>query len=158
METAHKQLLTEINSEIDAAIMGGQELQASWIAHTIVSRYDGGLTDAPSAEIHRWATRTTVREMVRRAISKRAGDRSDNERPQQIELPGFDRTHLQDYYMVKRGDDEIGVPITQMLDVEIDAKADEHRKMGAANYEHADELERFKRWRADNPITTEAAE
>lgn len=158
METQYKQVLTEITSEIDAAIADGQELQANWIAHAIVSRYDDGLSDAPSADIHRWATRTTVREMVRRAINKRAGDRTDGEKPRQIELPGFDREHLQDYYMVKRGDDEVAVPITQMLDIEIDAKVEEHRKMGAANFEHARELKRFKLWRRHNPINTEAAE
>ena len=60
-------------------------------------------------------------------------------------LPGFE--HLQAYYSVKRGDDEIGVPIRDLTDQEIDEKVALLRAMGSTCYAHANELERFKRQR-----------
>ena len=59
----------------------------------------------------------------------------------QMNLPGYE--HLQKRYIVEREGERVAVPIRQMTTEEFMTKIDEHRKMGAGHYAHADELERF---------------
>ena len=60
-------------------------------------------------------------------------------------LPGF--AHLQAYYIVEREGDEVGVPVYDLTDLELEQKADLYSSMGTGCLAHADELRRFKRAR-----------
>ena len=94
-----------------------------------------------------WTGYSYVRKMVTTVINKRAGSAAQHPDRHQLVLRGFERDHLQDYYIVVRDAEELAIPVTDLSDEEIDAKIAEKRAMGAACYAHADELERFKHWR-----------
>jgi hypothetical protein len=148
MSGYHERLIAEIHQHLDALAERGEPWVARWITHAVVQAHSDVLPAGEHGEFFEWAAYQTVRTQVRTVIGKRAGDKphEPSER-EQISLPGFDRQHLQDYYLVRRNGDDIGVPVTDLADDEIEAKAALYRSMGAACYAHADELDRFIHWR-----------
>ena len=147
-------LMAEINGALDDFASRGAPLQARWVTHAICQRHESAVADSEDGEFWRWTGYTATRDAVARAIRARAGDRADRSpSPRQISLPGFERDHLQDYYIVERDGEAVGIPVVELTDEELDAKAEVHRKMGAACYAHADEIDRFKHWRADVDLT-----
>lgn len=141
----HEQLDAEINTRLDELIHAELPLQASWITHEICDDHMIGLARNEHAEFWRHGGYKTCRDMVRRCINKRAG--MPDEMEKQPTLPGFE--HLQTYYIVTRGDDQLGIHRDQLSDDELDAKAAEYENMGAACISHARELRRFKNWRRE---------
>jgi len=139
-------LVIEINAYLDRLMEREQPLQASWIAHRICSDHELGLAANEDRDFWRHGGYTTTREAVRKCINKRAGDEVERDASQYL-LPGFD--HLHSYYMVSREGSDIGVWIYDMSEDEIEAKSEKYRKMGAACYAHADELDRFQRMRRE---------
>ena len=142
-----EQLKTQINARINNLIESGEPLRAQWIAHEVCEEHTEGLAENDHADFWRHGGYKACREEVRRCIGKRVGDKP-KARDNQLKLPGFD--HLQEYYLVERGGDEIGVPVDGMTDDEIDAKAHLYRQMGMGCFAHANELDRFKKWRQEN--------
>ena len=69
---------------------------------------------------------------------KHAG--ADETQPQLI-LEGW--KHLQKLYVVGVDGEQMYIDIESMTDDQIQDKAEEHRKIGRGNLEHADELERY---------------
>ena len=137
------QLSAEINAWLDRLADEGRPWVASWIANAICVAHESGLANSEHASFWRHCAHAEVRDQVRRCMSKRTAPATeDTPAPR---FPGFD--HLQSYYSVKRGDEEIGVPVGELTDEEIDEKAALLRTMGATCYAHANELERFKRRR-----------
>lgn len=61
-------------------------------------------------------------------------------------MDGFE--HLQDYYVVKRNGEWVGVPLEDMTDEELDQKAHHHEAMGNSLANHADELLRYQSLRS----------
>lgn len=149
MDSYHNRVVAEIETKLDARHSAGEPLVAKWIAHEVCADHREALPEGSAADFWTWNTYQHVREMVRKQINKRASDAPES-RPEhrQFVMDGFERDHLQDYYMVDRDGDEIGVPVMALTDAELDRKAGHYRAMGATCYAHADELQRFKTWRA----------
>lgn len=141
----HDTLVEEINTKLDERMEQQLPLLANWVAHEICNAHASGLAQGEAADFWRHGGYEHTRDQVRRCINKRT--EAITPREPQMSLPGFDRTHLQDYYLVRRGSDDIGVHVLALTDEEIDAKAAQFDAMGKACMEHADELRRFKGWR-----------
>ncbi|HEY1247311.1 MAG TPA: hypothetical protein VGF29_21020 [Hyphomicrobiaceae bacterium] len=134
----------EIKSWLDRLADEGQPWRADWIANAICVSHEAGLADCQDAHFWRHYTLGAVRDQVRRVMNKRAGPAADGEETPR--LPGFE--HLQMYYLVKRGDEEVGVHVRDLTDAELDEKAALLRAMGTTCFAHAQEIERFKLGRA----------
>lgn len=147
MDSYYDRMIGEINAHLDRLAQNNERWIASWITTAVCNDHAGGLREGEESHFWRWGTAHCVRELVRKQINARAGSSPEHQQQDQFTLAGFERTHLQRYYMVERDDQEQGVPVTQLTDSEIDAKAREYRAMGTACYAHADELERYKDWR-----------
>jgi hypothetical protein len=149
MDSYHNRVIAEIETKLDARAEAGEPLVAKWISNEICNDHRGILPDSSESDFWLWTGYQYVRELVRKQINKRAGDRpAEKPERQQFVFPGFDRDHLQDYYMVEREGDEIGVPVIDLTDEELDRKASHYRAMGATCYAHADEIQRFKQYRS----------
>ncbi len=140
-----KRLKAEINSKIDDMMACGQALRAEFIAHAICNDHMAGLADNEDADFWRHAGYRMCREYVTRCINKRAGDKIERQVLEPT-LPGYEHVHR--YYTVSRDGDEVAVSVYDMTDDELEGKAALYRSFGAANYAHADELDRFKRERS----------
>ena len=147
MDSYHDRLVREINEQLDHLAEAGDRWIAGWIANTICDEHRAALPDKDGSEFWRWNTYQHVRKMVGQQINKRAGGQAHGQQKHQLALPGFERRHLQDYYVVERGGGEEGVPVTKLTDVEIRQKVGYYRAMGTACSEHADELLRYMEWR-----------
>lgn len=136
-------IVTEIHSELDRLAGAGDPWNATWVAHTICSHHKDGLAACEDAEFWRYAGYRDIRDSVRRVINRRAGDKTPaaDDKEQADLFPGY--VHLQRFYLVTRSGEELGVPVEQMTDAELEAKAAAHRSMGSACFDHADEIERF---------------
>lgn len=149
MDSYHNRVVGEINEHLDELAAEEKPWEAKWIAHAVCREHTDGLADSEDAEFWRWSSYRTIRDLTRREINKRTDPPIGEKQDQQIVLDGFEREHLQDYYLVEREDTEVAIPVTQLTDAEIGAKVAEKRAMGAACFAHAHELRRFKRWRRD---------
>lgn len=152
-----EQLIRDINAKLDALAEEGTNWSPRWIAHELCKSHQRGLRKNADADFWRHGTYQHVRDEARRAINRRAGDRTDDALPRQLELPGFEREHLQDYYVVERDGEEAGVCVLNLSDDEIERKAALLRSMAATCYAHADELERFRNWRKHHAEEAERA-
>lgn len=144
-------LRSEINAKIDELDRTGQEWSPQWIAHTVCAAHDDGLAQNEHAEFWKYGGYKTCREETRRCINRRAGDEESAEL--QMVFEGFE--HLQRYYVVERKGDSVGIPVEQLSDEELQAKAALHRSFGAAHFAHADEIDRFIGWRTAPPMFAE---
>lgn len=142
-------LIAEVHSILDRLSTNSDAWHASWIAHAICNDHKDGLSDDGDTEFWRHCTYAKVRDTVRRCINKRAGDNIESEE-RQATLPGFE--HLHAYYVVKRGEEEVGLPVHDLTDDEIEGKAGLYRRMGATCFAHADELDRYKRRRHQHSL------
>lgn len=150
-------LVSEINARIDGFQAQGEAIAANWIAHGIcVEHKDGLVAESDDAEFFQWCAYTAVRDLVRREINRRGSDTEREYRPAQIMLPGFDREHIQDYYLVKRDQEDVMVPVVAMTDDEVRQKIALYRALADGNKAHAEELDRFLAWRADRQIAVAA--
>lgn len=141
------QLSAEINNLLDALQEEGREWHATWITHEICNRHSEGLADNDHRDFWRHCGYSDCRREVTRCINRRAGDNPKEADLAQLKLPGYE--HLQRYYVVKRDDEDVGVPIYDLTDDEVAGKAAMYRAMGTACFAHAKELERFREQRRD---------
>ena len=136
----------EIQGYIDALAAANRPWRAEWIAHWICDDHATGLADGADADFWRYCGYRQCRELVRRCINARAGNRPDpNEAV--TALPGYE--HLQSHYIVTRDGDNVGVPLHDLTDEELAAKSQMHRAMGNACHAHAAEIERYVRLRKE---------
>jgi len=63
---------------------------------------------------------------------------------------GFESEILQERYAIKRSDDRVHVPLENMTDLEIEAKAQELEMQARGLVRHAGELRRYLRWRSSD--------
>lgn len=137
-------LADEISGELNRLQAAGERWVANWIAQAIMQRHEGELT--PDADFWRHCGYASTRDAVRRAINARAGDKADRDQDdRQMKLPGYQ--HLQAYYLVKRRNRDVGVPIGDMTDREIDEKVTRYEAMSVACRHHAEEFREFKKAR-----------
>lgn len=145
----HNQLVEEIHSILDGLAERRENWDATWVAHEVCQSHKDGLSADAEADFWRHCGYAQTRDMVRRCISERAEpprpEALETERARQYVLPGFD--HIRTHYLVERDGTEVGVFVYSLTDEEIEAKASQYRKMGAACYAHANELDRFRELR-----------
>lgn len=147
-------LIVEINSVIDRKIAAGLPLLAQWITHEVCEAHDEGLAPNDHSDFWRHSGYKATRDEVRRCINRRIGDQP-GAADRQMVFDGFEQ--LQRYYMVDRDGDQIGVPVQELTDEEIEGKAATYRSMGAACFAHADELDRYRHWRTTPPLLHRAS-
>jgi hypothetical protein len=145
----HDQLKAEINEKLDALQAAGLPMVPKWVTHAICADHESALTEDPEhSDFWRHGGYAHTRRMVTEYINRRCErTTSSTGGPQQLPLPGFDRDHLQDYYVVDRDDEEVAVCVLDMTDGELEAKARHHEAISAANAAHAREIRRFIVWR-----------
>lgn len=138
----YEELTNEIHGVLDELEQRRDPWVASWIAHHILESHDTGVYESREDEAF-WhhTSYETVRKHVTQAINKRAGDR-DVPDDGQVMLPGWER--LQSYYVVERDGNQVGLPVWDLTDDELDSKASLFRSFANANMRHAEEIERFK--------------
>ena len=158
MDSYHNKLIAEINAELDRLAEEEQPWVAKWVTEAICKAHIDGLVSDDTEDRRFWNynARAYVRKQVTMVISKRAGDNADRSKPRQISLPGFGREHLQDYYTVVRDGREEGIAVTQLTDEELKAKAAFLCSMGENCIKHAEEIERYLRWRANGAVKAAA--
>lgn len=139
----HEQLSRQINAKLDVLQGARKPLHAQWVAHEVCNDHSDGLALNEHADFWRHGGYQVAREHARRCINQRSDGTTADKR--QVSLPGFD--HLQDYYMVRREGDEVGIHRDDMSDDELDHKAKFYEDMGAACLSHAKEIRRFKKLR-----------
>lgn len=116
----------------------GKELQKAWLVNAVIQ--DHADINGEDADFALCCSRSAVKSRVEsyfRKIKENENDPTD----EQMIFPGFRR--LQKRYIVDRNTELVAISILDMTDDEIRNKAEEHRKMGAGHYEHADELIQF---------------
>jgi hypothetical protein len=140
-------LTVEIKALIEKSIDAGCPMPAQWIVHAILSKhpvaYDLDRTGKCDSEYSELARHELARNHVRRVL--RLFKNPDPEFPT---LPGFARL-LKAYSMNQDDNDDEDdlnisiVPIDQISDEALLARADYYEAMGAGCYEHADEIRRY---------------
>ena len=146
MDSYHARIVGEIEERLNSLSAHAKVWDPVLITMDVCNAHRDGLVQGDGGIFWEWAGHRYVREMVRKQINSRVGGHVTPAAPQ-LHLPGFERDRLQYYYTVERDGRELHVPVTEMADDEIDIKAEAYRKMGAACYAHADELDRFRVWR-----------
>jgi hypothetical protein len=151
-------LSIKIKERIAALRARGEIVAPNWVAHDICVEHKAGLVsdEGDDTDFYQWCAYTATRDLVRREINGLGDQKEWEYQPAQIVLPGFEREHIQDYYVVKRDNDDVMVPITGMSDAEVKAKIALYRSMAIGNTAHANELDRFLVWRAERQ-SSEAA-
>lgn len=141
----HDKLIVEITKKLDRLEAAGDDLVATWVAHEICKDHRAGLAGEETEDKHFWqhCGYQETRDQVRRCINKRLGlPELEEIKSKQLLLPGY--AHVQRYYMVVRKGEEVGVATERLTDAELDEKSNLYMRMGAACFEHARELLRFK--------------
>lgn len=133
----------EIAAVVSAWAAAGRELTPAFITHEIVTAHEqrGLARECDDTLFFKHYTYKAVRKDVGAYIAKVYGGDSDVE-PKTPPLPGFD--HIQQYYVIKRGKEDVAVPVAQMTDDEIDARIQFLKRRAGACLAHADELHRYK--------------
>jgi hypothetical protein len=150
----HDRLKVEFTAKLDALQAAGQPMVPTWVTHAICKDHEPALVDDQDhADFWRHGGYMHTRRMVTEYINKRCDVTSKSTGdPQQLPLPGFDRDHLQNYYVVERDGDEIAVCVLDMTDDELEAKARHHEAISRANAAHAQEIRRFIVWRRERAL------
>lgn len=151
-----QKLNEEIAAKVDEIVKKGGPLFPDWIAHAICNDHADGLADGnEEADFWRHNGYRTVRRQVGTFITKNFKPEERKDERRQFIFPGFD--HVQTHYVVERDGDEIAIPTNSLTDEEIDAVVSRMRSSAATLYAHADELERFKSYRAGLPLMKQGA-
>ncbi len=137
-------LTDEINRVLDELATDGDPWRAAWIAHEICDSHERGLVSDSAADFWRHCGYRDCRSQVTRCINRRAGDGAEK-LDEQLKLPGYE--HLQGYYVVDRAGEEVGIALFGLTDDELEEKVSVLRRMGAACFAHADEIDRYLRGR-----------
>ena len=135
--------LATLATEIQQAVSdlethnGSSIISKRWLTSAVLAQHEAEMA-APFATC---CGRYTVEQAVDRYFRElRAAEQSAEADPQAL-LPGFAR--LQQRYLTKRDGEMQAVPVHQLSDAELRAKAAELRVMGDGLHRHADELLRF---------------
>jgi hypothetical protein len=147
----YDKLKAEIGAKLDALRAAGEPMIPRWVTHAICTDHESALAeDSEHSDFWRHGGYMHTRRMVTEYINKRGdGTSKSTDDPQQLSLPGFDRNHLQDYYVVERDGEEVAVCILDMTDKELEAKARHHATISLANAAHAREIRSFIVWRRE---------
>lgn len=133
-----------VDDEIKAKVAwleenNGAVVEKEWLTNAVMSDHSDVTGD--DADFAVCLARSAVADRVDRYF-RSVKISTDIPDPAQDPLPGFKR--VQKKYVFERDGKQVIVPVDDMTDEEIDAKADEHRAMGRGHFAHADELLRYK--------------
>jgi len=142
---------SEVREFVSAKVDAGVIVRVDWLTQEFInSKSDVTGDDLP---FYRHCATAHIQEMVRRVVGK-YDVRSKQDDPQTI-LPGFE--HLQRAYTVIRDGANLLVPIDQLNDSELQARADEYDAMAKGCRAHAMEIRQYIEERAQ-PILVQAAQ
>lgn len=122
-------------------IAGGQEIRVEWLTTEIVNSKSA--IDGADLPFYRTCAFSHVKEIVKRSVGKY--DKRDAAADAQIVMEGF--AHLQVAYTVTRNGDVILVPVDQLTDQELLARAFEFDDMAKGLRKHAFEIREYVRSR-----------
>lgn len=139
-------LLSELTREIDEVLLGlnSQKKHPDWITQMVMARHPH--IAGVDSEFYACTGRAHVRDCVRQRLN-RYKLKAEATPDTQIVLDGFER--LQRDYLIDEDGTQVAVPVHEMTDAQLEAKATELRAMGAGCYQHADEIERYRSTRRD---------
>jgi hypothetical protein len=105
----YDKLKEEIGAKLDALEAAHLPMIPRWVTHAICADHESALAgDSEHSDFWRHGGYMHTRRMVTECINKRGDGRSKSTGdPLQLPLPGFDRDHLQDYYVVERDGEEV---------------------------------------------------
>lgn len=136
------QLTEQIHTVLDRLTADGAEWRPALIADEVVRSHDAGLAEGDDALFWRHCGYAETRREVTRCINARAGDRPTGDSDPQFVFPGYQ--HLQRYYVVQRDGEDMGVPVFEMTDLEIESKVALYRAQARAQLAHANELIEYR--------------
>lgn len=152
------QLQQEIDTVLDRLQANSEPLRPQWVTHEICAAHRIGLV--PDHDLHvafwEYAGYTITRKISTERINARVGaTTAEADEPDQPRLPydGFERQYLQDYYVVSREGEAVGIPTRDLTKDEISARASLFRKQSRRLDAHAAELERFSDFREAHRAT-----
>lgn len=154
MSGVHDRMIAAINQKLDELGAAGDDWNPAWIANSICAAHQDALPQGEARDFYIWTALRTLRPMVTKVISERAGGGADDDESpvlRQIPLPGFERTHLQDYYVVRRGGEPLGIAITKLTDAELHDVEHRLRATSVTCESHADEIARYRVYRQMQP-------
>jgi hypothetical protein len=129
-----------VADKIDAGLV----VNMQWASKEILDTYCG--IYGPDADFYKIATKDYVADKVKRCIKKY--ETPDQAGRGQIVMDGFE--YLQKAYPVERGEEREIVPVSQLTDLELEARAAEYDKMAAGCKKHALEIREYINSRAQS--------
>jgi len=138
---------TEIESVVqEVATSNVRPLSKSMITEEIMSRWSDGVS-GEYADIALVGLHDTVwNELGKRMNKDKKNEKYDPD--PQIVMEGFER--LQKMYVCDVDGDQTYVLTEEMSDEQLKDKAEEHRRFGRGNFQHADEIERYMEQRRES--------
>lgn len=130
----------EIRKFISDKIAAGETVVVEWLTQEVVSAK--AAIEGDDLPFYRVCAYAHVKDIVKRCVGKYDARPETN---RQIVLPGFD--HLQEAYTVRRNDEIVLVPISQLSDSELLDRAAEYDDMAKGCHKHALEIRGFVRAR-----------
>ena len=140
------ELRKEINTLLDHLQSQDQALRPQWVTMEICRAHTEGLAQNEHAPFWEYGGYTQTRKLATVCINAREQALPDEEGDGAPYLPGFE--YLQRYYVVQRQGEDVGVPVLECTDEELYAKAALYRSQSRKLVAHADEIERYIQWRA----------
>lgn len=137
---AETSIYPEVRKIIADKIDNGEVVIIDWLTHEIIAGKAG--IEGPDTEFYRVCAFTHVKDVVKRCVGKYDAKPSTD---RQLVLSGFE--HLQVAYSLMRCGEIVLVPVDQMTDEEIEARAKEYEAMAVGCRAHARELRNYRRER-----------
>ena len=134
---------SEVRRFIADKVASGQTIVVEWLTNEIISAKSA--IEGADAAFYRTCAFSHVKEIVKRSIGKY--DKREPETDRQIVMDGFE--HLQIAYTVERQGDVVLVPVNQLTDHELLARAREYDEMARGCRSHAREIRDYVRERSE---------
>lgn len=130
----------EVRKIIADKVHQGEVVVIDWLTHEIISSKDG--ISGSDLDFYRVCAFTHVKDVVKRCVGKYDSKPTTD---RQLTLDGFE--YLQVAYTVARDEQIVLVPVNQLSDDEIEARAKAYDDMADGCKAHARELRSYKRIR-----------
>lgn len=138
--------IKDVNQFIAGLVMqkvdAGQRVKMEWTAAEVLNEFDN--IQGADVDFYLITARHYISDQVKRCVDKFKVTVADVSG--QIVMDGFE--HLQKAYPMDRGDGRELIPISQLTDDELEARAQEYEKMAEALMAHAFEIRQYIRSRA----------
>jgi hypothetical protein len=135
---------SEVRKFIADKIANGEQIVVEWLTNEIIRSKSS--IDGEDVPFYRTCAFSHVKDVVRRSVGK-YDQRSLTADRNQIVMDGFE--HLQVAYTVSRNSDVVLVPVNQLTDAELLARAVEYDDMARGCRKHAFEIREYVRSRKE---------